>query len=475
MVKNNNYSSRYSGKNQSSRTKAKHTSSKATPARQVALEVLGVVRKEQCYLEEAWGKVNSLRSLPPAEKAFARLLATEVVARRGCLDELIDASLRNPEDLEPSVRDALRISFCEIFYLHKPAHVAVNEGVELVKGFARKASGLANYALHRAVEQKEDFCTDETDLASVALKEGFPFWMAERLNCEFGFQQTVSFMQQSNKPAPLFFVINEAKVSGPQTLKQLVERGLKIAPIAPREGLSANLPCFVFAERKAVADELVSRLLSSGGFVISDQAAQMVASLACPRIFPQHMLEIGAGRGTKSILLQNSALKRFGKQLPLETLDIDPGRTKERTKRLQQANITEVSSYCQSAENLQNLEPASYDSVFIDAPCSGVGTLRRHPDIRWRLTETDVSALGHLGLSMLQQAASLVKPNGVITYATCTVFSEENDQVIEAFLASEAGNGFMISESHFIDTLFNPPSREPLPDAHYVCVLKKQC
>lgn len=466
MVKTKS-SSRGNGKKQSSH-------SKATPARQVALEVLGVIRKEQCYLEKAWGKVNSHRSLPPAEKAFARLLVTEVVARKGCLDELIDAALRNPEELEPQVRDALRISFCEIFYLNKPAHVAVNEGVELVKGFARKASGLANYALHRAAERKEQFPEGETTLSRAALKEGFPLWITEQLDKEFTYQQAVSFMEQSNKPAPLFFVINEAKVSGPQTLKQLVERGLKIAPIAPQNEALAGLPCFVFADRKAVTDEFVSSLLASGGLIISDRSAQMVASLACPATYPERFLEIGAGRGTKSILLQNIALKRFGKQLPLETLDVDFGRTKERTKRLQQANITNAVSYCQSAEDLSNLDDASYDAVFIDAPCSGLGTLRRHPDIRWRLSEADVTTLADMGLSMLQQAARLVKPGGCLAYATCTVLHQENEGVIQSFLSTtDEGKRFRQITSYFADSLFNPVPREPLPDAHFVAVLQK--
>lgn len=105
-------------------------------------EVLTYIREEGCYLSEGVDKFITYSDKPVKERAFARLLATEVVSRKGSLDEMIDSVLTNPEELEPDVRDALRMAFCEIFYLKKPDHVTVDQGVEVVRSFAPQAKVL---------------------------------------------------------------------------------------------------------------------------------------------------------------------------------------------------------------------------------------------------------------------------------------------------------------------------------------------
>jgi 16S rRNA (cytosine967-C5)-methyltransferase len=280
-------------------------------------------------------------------------------------------------------------------------------------------------------------------------------------------------MENSNCSAPLFFIINQAHANGPQTLKSLVNQGIKIFPLPRIQQKDCGLSCFLFAQRSDVGNEFVIDLLRKGSLVISDGAAQKVASLAIPDCFPDRFLEIGAGRGTKSLLLQNVALSRFGKQMALDTLDVDQSRTKERISRLKQADIVQNEVFCQDATHLSHFSDATYDAVFIDAPCTGVGTLRRHADIRWRVTEHEISAMAEKGLTMLKQAARLVKPGGSLTYATCTLFKEENEQVIEAFLKSEQGNSFSVSSQLLFDDLFHKAQSEPLFDTHFVCKLQK--
>ncbi len=449
---------------------------KATPARILSLEVLTYVREQGCYLSEAIDKFVTYSDKPAVERSFARVLATEVVSRKGSLDQLIDSVVDNPQDIQPDVRDALRMSFCELFYLGKPDHVVVDQGVELVRSVAPQASGLANFALHRAIELKETFPFGDPaeDVSAAALQEGFPVWLAKRLSADLGSQESLRFMQRSNNPAPLFFMLNLARVDGPKTLSSLVERHVKVVPVSKMVDLPCAIPAFGFAERKAVTDELVSRLLSEGSLVITDVAAQCAAALAMPEKKPERFLEIGAGRGTKTIMLQNVALSRFGEQITLDTLDMDPQRTREREKHLEDAAIKQDKVFVKDATNLSSFPEGAYDAVLVDAPCSGIGTLRRHPDIRWRMNEEDVSSLAQVGSKMLAQAARLVAPGGQLTFATCTVLKEENQDVIDAFLASEEGKGFTMERTVSSDALYREKVTGPIYDSHFVCVLKRE-
>ena len=181
--------------------------SKVTPARKLAYDVLTEIRVHKVFLEQAWNKLVRNYNLPPAEIAFARLLATQVVSHRGSLDELINSILKSPDDIQSNVRDALRISFSELFYLGKQDHVVVNEGVELVRSVAPKASGVANFALRRACELKPSFPFGDpkTELKAASLAFGYPSWLISSLRDSYGIDPTNRFLQNCNDPAPFFF------------------------------------------------------------------------------------------------------------------------------------------------------------------------------------------------------------------------------------------------------------------------------
>ena len=459
----------------SDKHKPSESRGRVTPARRMAHQILTDMRENECYLSESIARCMADVKMRSEERSFARLLVTEVVCREGCLDELIDSVLENPEELNSDVRDALRISFCELFYLGKPDHVAADQGVELVRSFEPRASRLANFALRRAVEAKPEFPfgDPETDDRAAGLVYGFPQWLVERLVAELGRPKALCFMKRANDPAPLFFMVNVARVDGAATLAALVKRGLKVVPIkAPLEERPAY-PVFAFAERTAMADPEVERMLDAGEIVVSDAVAQGIAMLSLPDFAPERFLEIGAGRGTKSILLQNAALARFGKQMTLDTLDKSAERTRERTARLKRARISEEHAYLMDATDLSEIPEASYDAVFVDAPCSGVGTLRRHPEIRWRLQSDAITSLAHVGSEILAEAARLVAPGGRLTYATCTVFSEENDAVISAFLESAAGEGFSLVKTEQELALADEEATGPIPDAHFVAIFQR--
>ena len=137
-------------------------------------------------------------------------------------------------------------------------------------------------------------------------------------------------------------------------------------------------------------------------------------------------------------------------------------------KRVAGYGIESVRPVKADGRKLSSLMPeASFDAVLLDAPCSGLGTLRRHPEIRWRLTEKDVTAMAGVELDMLIEAAKMVKPGGILTYATCTVFNEENDQVVERFLKTKLGESFQE------EARIEPALTAKGPDAHFAVRLKR--
>ena len=456
------------------RAAAQHTT--LSPARLLAYRVLREMRIKKCYLEHAWQHQSSQADVSDIDASFARLLATVVVTHQGSLDRLINSVLKKPSDIKPNVRDALRISFCELYYLQKPAHVAVSQGVELVRSFAPRAQGVANYALRRAAEQCDQFPFGDVchDVAARALQYGFPEWIVACLDEEQGELKADTFLKRSNDPAPIFFVVNSLQASQDEVLAGFEREQIAVAPIQMPAEDFLDIDCFVFDDRTALKNSYAASLLARNEIIVSDRSAQIVASYVVGYKQPQRVLEIGAGRGTKTLLMQNIAHKRFGSQLDLITVDSDGDRFQEFTDRIPHAGATIRASYCHDATDLAFLGTQTFDVVFIDAPCTGVGTLRRHPEIRWRVEKHDVERFACLSVAFLQEAARRVSPGGLLSFATCTVFSDENERVIDVFLSTEQGQHFTVERCLLLADLMDDTIVDPVGDVHFLCGMRKQ-
>ena len=227
------------------------------------------------------------------------------------------------------------------------------------------------------------------------------------------------------------------------------------------------LHTYRFVKRKAVNHPLVQGLLDQSALVISDASAQTIASLALPQTRPTSFLEIGAGRGIKTILLQLGAFTRYGSFLDLDSVEVNAQKNTIARQQLEKAHIPQVHHWVTDARDLQDFTDGFYDAVFIDAPCSGLGTLRRHPEIRWRLKPEDLTELHNLTSAILSCAGQKVAPGGQLTYATCTITYEENQSVIKEFLATSLGLEFSVEQ------VFETPLQPDGPDLHFACVLRR--
>ena len=441
---------------------------RATAARLAALKVVRQVRERDAYAQDLIAKTIDDSDMDSSDRAFATRLVLGVVSCQGTLDEVIDRALRSPDDVQADVRDALRISTYEIVFLRKSPHAAVDQGVELARSVTPKAAGLANATLRKVVELSRAFpFGDPTrDVEALARLHAFPLWLAKRLIAELGVQDAVAFMQASNEPAPLFVAVNACK-SADEPVEHVFARAQE--ELQPSGSGGIEVPgCYHVPDSLSLLVPEVKQLIARGRLLVSDASSQLVAASVLPNKRVGSLLEVGAGRATKTILLQSHATRRYGEQIgAYETLDTHAFKTKLLRERTKTYGVHVQEALTGDARRLDEVIGARrFDLVFIDAPCSGLGTLRRHPEIRWRLEERSIAVFARDQLAMLQSAAGHVSSGGTLAYATCTVTHEENSEVVKSFLASPEGADFKlvpIAGRSCVATRLSPDS----PDAHF--------
>ncbi len=446
----------------------------ASPARQAALRVTSIVRERDAFAQELIHKYIDSSRMSREDRAFATRLTLGVVSSYGTLDDVINRCLDRVSDINDDVRDALRISTYEIIFLKKEPHAAVSQGVELVKTIAPKASGLANAVLRRIADKahKFPFGDPRTDIEAFARLHAFPEWLAKRALLDLGPEATRDYLAGSNEPAPLFVAINAAKADESEVVETIVAaHGDPVAVSVNGEDIPG---CYCLSEGRVLFDGRVRHMIQTGQLLVSDASSQQIARLVLPEEKPASLLEVGAGRGTKTVLIQSDAQRRYGSQIDeYVTVDNLEFKTNITAERAEEYGIHVSESITGDATVLDDVVgERAFDVVFIDAPCSGLGTLRRHPEIRWRLNPEKIDEFAKTGLALLKSASTHVTPGGSIVFSTCTITRAENIDVVKAFLASDEGASFSLAPIGGAPC-FNPALKPGSPDAHFAVRLVK--
>jgi 16S rRNA (cytosine967-C5)-methyltransferase len=444
------------------------------PARRVALKALGEIRRREAWSRPVVDTQINAADLNPQDAALSRVLAIGTVQMLGSLDYAIDRNATRPSRLEPRVRDALRMSAYEILFMATPREVAVHQGVEAVRSASARAAGLGNAVLRRLAEDADTFPWVPTDdIAGQALLTGHPEWLVEALSRDLGQDRARDVLQADNTPPPMYLGANLAF-----TDDERLGSSLDAADAAP---VAFGPPgCYrVDHPAKAVSSDIIE----TGHAIVSDAAAQTVAQLAVP-VDGGTVLEVGAGRGTKTMLIASHALRR-GVPVDSTCVDVDSSKLELLASRAAALGLpVPASQVLDAADDYPPEMLGTADAVLIDAPCSGLGTLRRHPEKRWHLEPDSITEMARLGTAMLARAARVVCPGGFVVYSTCTVLRAENDDVVGAFLESEEGEAFELHDlasfvpeefEMFVDEngrLQGLPT-EGGPDGHFAAMLKR--
>lgn len=394
--------------------------------RDVARAVLARVAEEAAYANRALSAaLDRARGLSPEDRALGTELVYGVLRRQARIDRALEAvSDRGLSDVDPRVRVALRVAAYQMLFLDRiPHYAAVNDAVEACKRIrGGRLAGLANALLRRLGERGEPPLPDPArdPLGHLVEAAGFPEWLARLTLAELPAAEAVAFADASTAPAPLAIRANR----------------LRVDPNGLRARLAAERPGAVVEEAPHAPDALLVRGMDApfattawreGLFAVEDLGAQRVVALAgaAPG---ERILDACAGVGGKSAHLAALA----GGGAAIDAVDIAPAKLDEARRLFARLGVRGVSTRV-----VDLLQPwrgdQKYDRVLLDAPCAGLGVLRRHPEALGRRSPADVAHLAAMQGRLLDTVAPLVRPGGTLTYSVCTFDRAECDDVIARF------------------------------------------
>lgn len=439
------------------------------PARRIALKVLGRVRRDEAFSGPVLAAELAAASLSPDDAALATRLTYGVLASVGVLDEALGRYAKGP--LEPRVRDALRLAAYELLFGHAPGYAVVDQAVESVRAVRPQAAGLANAVMRRLAESAPSFPWGDpaTDRDALARLSAHPRWIVDLVLNDLGEEAGRQMLGCGTEPAPTYVRLDPFAADTGATLVALASSEPVPAP--------PDADCYRLGRPSAAY-----RSAASGGWFAMDAAAQM-APRACAPVAGARVLDLGAGRGNKTICLQAIA-RRSGGPAHVTTVDVHAGKVDALRRRLDTSGVPDVDTTRGDALAVFELFGAdAFDTVLLDAPCTGLGTLRRYPEKRWRLDPGAPERMAEIQIPMLRAAAAVVRPGGRVVYSTCSVARAENEAVIEGFLAGAPGfareslrdvvpdewAGFVTDAGMFQSW----PTSEG-PDGHFVAALRRE-
>ncbi len=401
-----------------------------TSARAVAFEVLTRVQTQGSHSDVLLSALLARNpDLPPVERHLATELVFGVLRNQTLLDYyLAQAGSFKPDRTDVPTATALRLGAYQIMSLHNvPDFAAVSETVRIAKQrCGEKASGFVNALLRRLVSRKTSLQPPRIALKaakpefirSVALAFSFPEQLVSRWSSRFGRKELVRLVSALNQAPPKTVRVNVTKTTPGRLAVKLTERGFDARK---------SLVCPHTLRLSGTGSPEATPEWHEGLFTIQDEGAQ-VLSLMLEGLKPQSIVDVCAGIGQKlthlSELFPNASV--FGN-------DIYSRKVKDARWQVERLGLKNVRLVAGDLRSLP-LRKESFDLVLLDAPCSGTGTIRRHPEIRWRVRPARLAKLARLQLKMLESCATLAKPRGAILYSTCSLEPEENEQVVGKFL-----------------------------------------
>lgn len=267
------------------------------------------IRKNEAFARDVLNKTLNNHVLSGADRAFAAKLTLGVTQTLGTLDDVIYRCVDSPDDIKVNVMDCLRISTYEIIYLEKEAHAAVDQGVELVKAVEPRARGLANLVLHRVVKLKRDFPfgNPDTDTEAFARIYAIPKWECELIFNSIGENAGRYLISSSNGAPPAYVFVNTIRSSRDEVFEILKSVEAKPSVVEALCGIKLE-NCIRVEEASALNHTDMKQAMMMGAFSISDAASQAVVMHAMRQFEnPQSMLEVCAGKGTKTLMFQSLA------------------------------------------------------------------------------------------------------------------------------------------------------------------------
>ncbi len=397
--------------------------------RKRALVVLNELQNERRTLEHVIANVLDRDNvLSGRDRAFAQTLIYGVLRWRKRLDWLLERFSKSPLDrIEPAIMNLLRLGLFQIVCLTRvPVSAAVNTSVEMAKSISAPwVVRFVNAILRRASRESQQIkwpdLNDDPE-AALSVTRSMPKWLIRKWLGRFGVEETTLLCDALNETPPITVRANSLKTDRTSLIASLKEDVLDITPCryAP-DGVHFYSPVMPILKMKTFQD---------GWFQVQDEAAQLVARFLDPQP-GENILDACAGRGGKTGCLAQ-LMKDQGR---IVAMDIDERKLISLQKEMKRLGISIVTTCKQDLDRpFDAADNKSFDRILLDAPCSGLGVLRRHPDARWRSSKKNLNRYQQKQLMLLKNIATAVKQGGLLIYAVCSNEPEENEAVIESFL-----------------------------------------
>ncbi len=404
-------------------------------AREVALACLLDLSESDASIASVVDNAFKRSALNGRERRLANALVYGVVRWQQQLDWVLKHFINPRFRLDAKHRAILRLGAFQLLHLDGiPPHAAIFETVQLVKN-RRKTTGFVNAVL-RSVQRKYTELSypplETHPIEHISFSLSYPKWLVKRWLETRGLSWTLAFCQASNQVAPLTFRANSLQTNRDELCQSLKANGLSIrlSKIAPDGIVVENLSITTDDADAGSKDEITLKdVLNRDDVYVQDESAMLVPYLLMPES-PKLVVDLCAAPGGKTTHIA-CMMGNSGKIIATDISDQKLVMLQENCKRLGVQNV-ETRSIDTTKSDLSFINTA--DAVLIDAPCSGFGTLRRHPDIRWNKTSKQLLSLNELQYRILETAAPHIKPSGVLVYSTCTIEPTENEEIISRFL-----------------------------------------
>lgn len=393
-------------------------------ARDVSLEVLTRVERKTSYSNLELHQVLCRSQLSPVDRNLVTELVYGTIQRRNTLDWILAPFV--PRKLELWVRQLLRMSVYQLKYLDKvPARAAVHEAVEIAKRRGhRGVASVVNAVLRNVLRHPDRLGTiSETDpVKKLSLEYSHPEWLVKRW-LDIWDVHTVRAMCDTNNRAPSHTVrVNRLKLSREELATRLEAEN----PWVKVRESDISAYGLIVEKFGNVADSVLYR---EGTCTVQDESSMLVGEILKPAP-GSTVLDMCAAPGGKATHLA----ELMDDEGTVDAFDLYRHKVKLIDEQAKRLGVRSVRARQADARQLPRLLSKKYDYVLLDAPCSGLGVIRRKPEIKWRRSLEDVGGLVALQQQLLDAAAQLVQPGGVFVYSTCTLEPKENEQQVEWFL-----------------------------------------
>lgn len=407
--------------------------------RQLALKVLVDINKKDAYSNIELNKIG--KGLDPRDENLIRELVYGVIENRLYLDHVITkASKIRLKKLHPHILDIVRMGLYQIIFMDRiPDSAAVNESVKLAKKYGHRGSvGYVNGILRAIIRDKDRFThIDKEDMVSyISIKYSHPEWMVKRWIGEFGLDFTESLCKANNERPLLNIRVNSLKISRQDLKARLEEKGMTL-----KEGQYAR-DCLIIQEGQNITG---LQEFKEGLFTIQDESSMLVGQIMDPRE-GSTLLDVCSAPGGKATHMAQ-IMGNKGLVISRDIYQHKLSLIRENSKRLG-IDILKVENH-DALERDEELV-GKVDYLLIDAPCSGLGLIRRKPEIKWQRREEDIAALSRLQYDIISNVKDYIRLGGNLVYSTCTIEKDENINLIKRFL-EENPNFKLVSLENSLD------------------------